>query len=682
MQDVFKARGTTRASKPDAGGANIRSVPVFAIVKDNIDPTRAGRLRVYISDFSGPDPEDSSKWITVNFLTSFFGRVNGSGGEDDLGSYKQNPSSYGEWHAPPDIGTTVICIFVNGDMNYGFYIGCVPEPQALQMIPAIGAVDTIVPNNEEAKQYGGATVLPVTNMNLNNQKQAYSDDFIDTPKPIHSYNAAIMAQQGIIRDPIRGPITTSAQREPASRVGWGVSTPGRPIYEGGYDDQTIADNLDSSNDRNLKVVSRRGGHSIIMDDGDVLGNDDLIRIRTARGHQITMSDNGQTLMVMHSNGQTYIELGKEGTVDVYSTNSINLRTQGDLNLHADNDVNIHATNNLNLHSGNMNVTTQGSLKQSIGLNWNTSALGLVTTKVTGAMSFEALGIASFASKGITFINGKILNLNTGKTPIKPLDVATIPLVTHTDTIFDSSKGFVAAPGKLLSITSRAPAHAPWQDAGKGVAVNVDLASASTKSSSSNPLKALAKAALNSGVVPVSVSTALSSPITGKISSTFDSATTSTMLGTIAQNTSLSSLKEAQKKGAAIVNSATGPVLAVGNFGQTPLDLEKAGITKPGSSRLVNSLVSSGANVSTAMPDILFSGQTGAENLEKYTKDSQIQAVSKISNLQRSQIELTNSGVITGNESSFDIAGVVLAGSEAGVQETIDTIKDMNKSTKL
>ena len=52
-----------------------------------------------------------------------------------------------------------------------------------------------------------------------------------------------MNQQGIIRDPIRGPISSSASREPASRVGWGVSTPGRPIYEGGYDDASLAKNL-------------------------------------------------------------------------------------------------------------------------------------------------------------------------------------------------------------------------------------------------------------------------------------------------------------------------------------------------------------------------------------------------------------------------------------------------------
>jgi len=188
------------------------------------------------------------------------------------------------------------------------------------MVPAIGATDNIIPNEGEAKSYGGAKRLPVTNINTNNKDVADSSEYLTAPKPVHSYSATIMFQQGILRDPVRGPISSSSQRESPSRVGWGVSTPGRPIYEGGFDDTSIADNLKADNSKQLRVVSRRGGHSIVMDDGDIIGRDQLVRIRTALGHQILMSDDGQTLMILHSNGQSYIELGKEGTVDIYSTN--------------------------------------------------------------------------------------------------------------------------------------------------------------------------------------------------------------------------------------------------------------------------------------------------------------------------------------------------------------------------
>ena len=676
-QDYEKFRGPTKRSRPEAGGANIRSVPVFGIVKDNIDPNRAGALKVYISDFGGLNPDDSSNWVSVGYMSNFFGRVNGDAGTDanEFGTYKGNPSSYGEWHAPPDIGTIVVCIFINGDMNYGFYIGAIPEPQTLQMIPAIGAEETIIPNATEASSYGGATVLPVTNMNTNNFSATYDSDFIKTPKPIHSYVASIMAQQGIIRDPIRGPITSSAQREPSSRVGWGVSSPGRPIYEGGYDDQTIESNL-SANPETLRVVARRGGHSIVLDDGDAFGNDNLVRIRTALGHQILMSDNGQTLMILHSNGQSYIELGKEGTVDIYSTNSINLRTQGDLNLHADNNVNIHAKKDMNFYAENMNFTTEQEMNQRVGSDYKGFTSGTHTEKVSGAMSFESAGESSFASDSDTYINGSKVNLNSGKSSTKPVEVEAITITAHTDTLFDQEKGFTAAPGKLNSITSRAPAHAPWSSAGQGVDVKTDLnASSQFPSQPSSALGSATNAGIATGVTPVSAATASSIPNISAASQSLDINTTGAVLGSVAQNTANSTFRVVQQQGAAIVGTASGNVLAVGSFAQTPEQLEKAGVLKPGSHRLIDSLAQSGSNVSQCMPDMLFSGQNGAENLNNLTRNVSAQANVGVVNLQRTQTELTNAGVLNGKEAAGDVAGVVLAGSTTGVQNTVDAIKN-------
>jgi hypothetical protein len=71
--DEIKPRGSTKASRPDAGGAVLRSVPLFGIVKDNIDPIRSGRLQVYISDLGGLDPDDSNSWVTVSYMTPFYG---------------------------------------------------------------------------------------------------------------------------------------------------------------------------------------------------------------------------------------------------------------------------------------------------------------------------------------------------------------------------------------------------------------------------------------------------------------------------------------------------------------------------------------------------------------------------------------------------------------------------------
>ena len=469
-KDIIKPKGTLKRSRPDSGGANPRLTPVLGIVKDNVDPKRSGFIKVYISDNSGLDPENKDNWRSVRFLSPYFGFTRPDSPSDSFGNYKNNPSSYGMWMAPPDIGTSVVCIFLNGDPNYGFYIGCVPEPDALQMVPGIGATDNIIPNSGEAQSYGGATRLPVTNINTNNKSVSDTPDYLTAPKPVHSYTSAIMFQQGVLRDPVRGPISTSSQRETPSRVGWGVSTPGRPIYEGGYDDKTIADNLKEQNAKSLRVISRRGGHSIVMDDGDIIGRDNLIRIRTSLGHQILMSDDGQTLMLLHSNGQSYIELGKEGTVDIFATNSINLRTQGDINLHADNEINFHAAKNLNVQGDNIHLNSEKEYKQRVGSNYSNYTTGTHLTKVGGAMSMESGGDISMASGAQAYVNGSKVLLNSGQTSTKPKEVPAIEKTLHTDTLFDQQKGWLAAPGKLASITSRAPAHTPWANAGQGVDV--------------------------------------------------------------------------------------------------------------------------------------------------------------------------------------------------------------------
>ena len=76
-EDVVKPAGATKASQNDAGGGVIRSEPVIGIVKNNIDPIRTGRIQVYIQDKNGYNPDDASNWITVRYLSPFYGRTPG-----------------------------------------------------------------------------------------------------------------------------------------------------------------------------------------------------------------------------------------------------------------------------------------------------------------------------------------------------------------------------------------------------------------------------------------------------------------------------------------------------------------------------------------------------------------------------------------------------------------------------
>ena len=675
-ENIVKPSGPTKASKNDAGGGVLRSEPVMGVVKNNIDPVRMGRIQVFIEDLNGPDPEDSKSWVTVGFLSPFYGRSYPNGaGTAGYGSYTSNPVSYGEWHSPPEIGTRVICIFVNGDPNYGYYIGSIPEPEALTMVPAIGAIDSnVVLNAGEAKNLAGATQLPVTNLNINNADMAEGDNYLNMPKPVHSYVASTLAQQGLIRDNIRGPITSNAQRETPSRVGWGVSTPGRPIYEGGYDDQTIVDALTAAGGAasSTKIISRRAGHTFVMDDGDLLGKDQLIRLRTSLGHQILMSDDGQCLFIIHANGQSYIELGKEGTIDMFSTNSVNIRTQGDLNLHADRDVNIQAKNDININAdNNINVNSTGDYNHLVTGDYAKEVLGNYSTKVGGTMSMGSAGDGSYASDGTMYVNGSVVNLNTGSTSAVPKSVDPITIIAQTDTLLDDEKGFAPAPASLNTIVSRAPAHMPWAMAGQGVDVKINLESgASLPEAPSSDVQNATDVAPALPDNPASIATIATVPGGAAIGGALDAGSTAAMVGAVASQASAVA-SQAVTTGTGITNG----IPQVGQLAQTPSQLVTGGALKPGADTLINGLVAKGTSVAGAMTKNLFTGQGGATNLQSFVNSVPAQVQSQVTNFAKSQTQLTSAGILNGKENPSAIAGVVLAGAQNGVAATADFIKN-------
>jgi hypothetical protein len=674
--NLFKPKGATSANKLGAGGAVVSPVPVFGVVKDNIDPIRSGRLRVYVSDMGGADPDDANSWVTVNYMTPFYGLTEGSGDKTGYGTYLQNPVSYGMWTSPPDVGTTVICIFVNGDPNYGYWIGCVPEPEALFMVPANGSTETAVLNESESNSYGGAKKLPVTNINTNNNAINDSPAFYNEPKPVNSYLAGVLNQQGLIRDTIRGTIGTSAQRESPSRVGWGVNTPGRPIYEGGFTDETIADAATGTGQQSsLKITSRRVGHSIVMDDGDLLGRDQLVRLRSSLGHQILMSDDGQCLFIIHANGQSWVELGKEGTIDMYATNSVNIRTQGDLNLHADNNINMHAKKDFNLYAENVTVNSDKKTDFRIGTDYSIQSLGKYTLKVGAGMSLASEGEASFASTAAAFINGSKVNLNTGSASLVPAEVKPLTTIAHTDTLYDSTKGWAAAPSALLSITSRAPAHSPWNSANQGVDVKVDNNASANFPSAPAPAVATANASVpGTPPVPVTAASASTVPVTGAISKAVPAIPTAVLVSQTAASAASGIAKDAVAKGAGVVQTATGAVGSVGKLAQSPEQMEAAGILKAGSAVLIASLISQGKTIEEAMTDNLFTGMPGAENLQAYIASTASQVKAQVSNFQQAQTKLTQAGVITGNEDASQITGAINSVTGVGLNATVDLLK--------
>jgi hypothetical protein len=469
-ENIQRNRGRSKNYKFDRGGNPTEFGPFIGEVKNNVDNVRSGRLQVYIEQFGGDNPEDESLWRTVNYIPPFYGSILQNGTNKGTGTFVGNPQSYGMWFTPPDIGTQVICFFVAGDPNQGYYMGCVPDPGIAHMIPAIGASKKFDTQNAEQKEYfKNATQLPVTEINSENDEIDNNPQFFNQPKPVHSYLAGVMLQQGVINDTERGPITSNSQRESPSAV-FGISTPGRPVFQGGDNDKQIKKTVENKDSKleSVKVVARRGGHSLVMDDGNLEGLDNLVRIRSSKGHQITMSDDGNFFYILHANGQTWVELGAEGTIDLFSTNSVNVRSQGEINLHADKNINMYAGESINIKSKTVRINSVESLDLASKTN-----ISMYSESTIGVTASGSLGIKSDSGNwdgGSTLsLKGGKINLNGpgaggGSIP-KPALLEDIELP---DVAWVEGKGWEEEKGKLITIVSRAPTHEPYPYHNRGV----------------------------------------------------------------------------------------------------------------------------------------------------------------------------------------------------------------------
>ncbi len=477
-ENTQRSRGRPKNYKQDRGGVPAEFGPFTGIVMSTVDPTRAGRLRVFIEAFAdgGPDSmNDESKWTTVSYMPAFFGSTpvnTATGINNEIGKYPGNANSYGMWFTPPDIGVTAVCIFLNGDRSQGYYIGVIPEDGLGSQVPAGAASSTRFEfdNKNQETYFAAATRLPVSEININNEAIFNDPRFYDGKKPVHSYVAQGLFQQGLIDDIERGTITSSSQRETPSSV-FGISTPGLPIFQGGMKPNDIRKKLSEGSIKpaDARVIGRVGGHSLVMDDGNLEGDNAMIRLRTTKGHQITMSDTGNFFYIIHANGQTWLEFGVEGTVDVFSTNSINLRTNGDINLHADRDINMFAGRNLKMKSKEAmeieSVTTLVIQSQTELTLYSKTTIGV---KADGTLALDSKGGSWNGAQSLTY-KADVIDLNG---PAAPGVKTPNPIVKTKldDTKFSTSKGWQKEFANLESVCSRVASHEPYPYHNLGVDV--------------------------------------------------------------------------------------------------------------------------------------------------------------------------------------------------------------------
>jgi hypothetical protein len=426
-----------------ADGIRISPGPYIGTVKANVDRKRSGRVQVYIPELGG-DPADDAAWKTVDYLSPFYTVT------PPFDSRNTDPQSSGLWFASPDVGVSVMCIFVNGDPSRGYWIGCVPDWPSMHMMPGIS--HDIADGTDPLKEWNDKDQSP----------DAYTDFYQKAQTPL-DYQQKAYQTQGIDQDKHRNPGTSTAFRESPSRV-FGISTPGPPMDR----DPVIEPYDDKHGTLKIYYPERMGGHTFVMDDGNIDGENRRLRLRSTAGHMMLMHDevDKEFIYIMNHNGKAWVEIDKEGDVYVYS--------QRDIKITAMRDMFVEVGRSFRLKADTIDIESRQYIRSESN---QITSLSHENTKITAEAGLHLKGgevwlnsddMINIYGHGVVIIVGALVLINSGgeqDAEIAPPAKLPIYMPRHepwpyhldngggpADYSFNPNEGFEGASGSSTSIS--------------------------------------------------------------------------------------------------------------------------------------------------------------------------------------------------------------------------------------
>jgi hypothetical protein len=507
-----------RSSASITNKRDIGAGPYLAKIISHLDPSFMGSLEVTLLRDQGNTIGEDTQTYIVKCAQPFYGytafenmgqNTATDGKVPTIEAYNDTQKSYGMWFVPPDVGVTVLVVFVDGDPSQGYWIGCIPSRFTNNMVPGIAGSTNVDMDKADKDKYNTKQPLPIAELNRRLNKRDQNLDIDNAKRPLHPI-AERFLEQGLLEDDVRGVTTSSARRNTPSMV-FGISTPGpldkRP--------QAKKARLGTANSQTIGTVpvSRLGGTQFVMDDGDdryqrttpaggpnggpvkyadVLAGEkgdptipysEYFRIRTRTGHQLLMHNSEDLIYIGNAKGTTWVELTSNGKIDIYAADSISIHTENDLNIKAARDINMEAGRNINMKtlSGQMHVETATNFevfanangKITIGKNLDIlvgsdtkiSQVGTFDLNSGGDNRLSTSGNTSIGSAGDHKETAATINMNSDL-PADPAVNADFvkPLILHANPATSSARDWASTKyqsGTTNSIMKRIPMHEPW-----------------------------------------------------------------------------------------------------------------------------------------------------------------------------------------------------------------------------
>jgi Mg/Co/Ni transporter MgtE len=389
---------------------------------DTSDPQGKGRIRVYCPDYGDLPGTKVEALPWCRYLSPFGGMVT----SDDMTRGPKNSKSsgsvaYGMW-AVPKVGAIVAIMCINGDPSRRLFIGCLPPDNAEHTMPHGRYL------GEDGDGPFSSTEQPIEPL-YSNMKKAFGSD-----KSKHEFKSrgADSSVTGLTQDSIDRKLTTSGQKD--SNTGFKQSR----LHPDKKSDAT-----GTTFDSQIYSLTTPGFHSISMDDSVDNGR---IRIRTTCGHSIIMDDTNERIYINTAEGNNWIEIDQDGTIDIYAAKSVSINSDTDINLHAKKSIRLDSENIYLNATKNIRGTAKdkidlsadainnsGKSKYSVktkACNLKSKSLSstATSTSISSAMSLSMTGLATSISGGVSLATSAPMVLASSPTrlynPLGPLSALT------------------------------------------------------------------------------------------------------------------------------------------------------------------------------------------------------------------------------------------------------------------
>lgn len=475
---------------------DIGTGPYLAKVVGHLDKSFMGGLEVTLLRKEGNTVGDSSQTYAVKYAPPFYGSTAFEFMGYNVEDFNDTQKSYGMWFTPPDVGVTVIVVFIDGRADEGYWLACVPGRFMNHMIPAIAATEAIEFAEGDEEKYD-VKKLPSAEINRRATDLGESLQIEKIPRAVHPI-AEHFLEQGTLADEVRG-ITETTSRRNVPNLAFGISTPG-PLDRREGAKKSYIGKIQSQSTAPVPV-SRLGGTQFVMDDGndqfqrktkpgegpmeyvDLLAEgggegdgeestksepefpkDEYFRIRTRTGHQILLHNSEDLIYIGNSRGTTWVEMTSNGKIDIFAEDSISIHTKNDLNIRADRDINLEAGRNVNIRAtSRLHMESGAATEIVVGANGSITTAGSLNVNTGGSNLFTAGDSTNILSGGQHIESASKIHMNG---PAAAAAAPAAALSLHDNELIDPEniewkEKRYKSDEPLQSIMKRIPMHEPW-----------------------------------------------------------------------------------------------------------------------------------------------------------------------------------------------------------------------------